>query len=50
MRAEADELREFVKGKLAACMYPRIMEVVETFPKTSTGKILKRAIKPEARA
>jgi len=50
VRAEADEPREFVRGTVDAYKYPRIVEVVEAFPETSTGKILKREIKLEARA
>ena len=50
VRAEADELREFVRGKVAAYKYPRIVEEVEAFPETSTGKILEHEFKLEARA
>ena len=45
-RAPALRLGDLV----AAYTYPRIVEVVEAFPETSTGKILKREIKLEARA
>jgi long-chain acyl-CoA synthetase len=44
--AEASEadLREFVKGQLAAYKYPRHVWLLDELPKTSTGKILKREI------
>lgn len=42
--AEPDELREFVKAKVAAYKYPRVVEIVTALPKGATGKILKREI------
>ncbi len=48
--ATEDELRDFVKGRVAAYKYPRTVHVVEELPKTATGKILKRAIRLETRA
>jgi len=48
--AEPGELRDFVKSRVAAYKYPRIVEVVAELPKTSTGKILKREIRVGARA
>jgi long-chain acyl-CoA synthetase len=44
----ADELREHVKGQVAAYKYPRRMWIVDALPKTATGKILKREIVPPA--
>lgn len=41
---EADELREFVKARVAAYKYPRVVELVAALPKGATGKILKREI------
>jgi long-chain acyl-CoA synthetase len=41
----ADELREFVKGQVAAFKYPRRVWFVDELPKGPTGKILKREIK-----
>jgi long-chain acyl-CoA synthetase len=38
------ELRDFVKGRVAAYKYPRTIWIVETLPKGPTGKILKREI------
>jgi long-chain acyl-CoA synthetase len=44
--ATADELREYVKDRVAAYKYPRHVWIVEELPKGPTGKILKREIKP----
>ena len=41
-----DELREFVKSKVAAYKYPRKVWLAEALPKGPTGKILKREIDP----
>ncbi|MEV5016615.1 long-chain fatty acid--CoA ligase [Streptomyces sp. NPDC053780] len=42
--ATPEELREFVRGQVAAYKYPRIVWLVDTLPKGATGKILKREI------
>ncbi|MFC0107613.1 long-chain-fatty-acid--CoA ligase [Kibdelosporangium aridum] len=42
--ATADELRDFVKGKVAAYKYPRTVRIVGELPKNATGKILKREL------
>jgi long-chain acyl-CoA synthetase len=44
----ADELREHVKGQVAAYKYPCRVWIVDALPKTATGKILKREIVPPA--
>jgi long-chain acyl-CoA synthetase len=44
--ATAEELRDFVKGQVAAYKYPRHVWFVEDLPKGPTGKILKREINP----
>ncbi|WP_034274469.1 long-chain-fatty-acid--CoA ligase [Haloechinothrix halophila] len=41
----AEELREYVKAKVAAYKYPRMVRLVDELPKGPTGKILKREIK-----
>ncbi|MEV0591455.1 long-chain-fatty-acid--CoA ligase [Nonomuraea cavernae] len=41
---EADDLRAFVKERVAAYKYPRHVSFVDELPVTATGKILKRAI------
>ena len=46
----AGELRDFVKGRVAAHKCPREVDIVEAIPKSSTGEILKRAIRLETRA
>ena len=42
--ATADELRAFVKARVAPYKYPRIVQLVPGLPKGPTGKILKREI------
>ena len=42
--ASTDELREFVKSKVAAYKYPRVVWLSGPLPKGPTGKILKREI------
>ena len=50
-QATADELREYVKERVAAYKYPRKVWLVESLPKGPTGKILKREITaPEEQA
>jgi long-chain acyl-CoA synthetase len=46
--ADADELRAFVKERLASYKYPRHVWFVEELPKGPTGKVLKREIKAPA--
>jgi long-chain acyl-CoA synthetase len=41
-----DELRDYVKGQVAAYKYPRQVWIVDELPKGPTGKILKREITP----
>ena len=43
-----DELRDFVKSRVAAYKYPRHVWFVGELPKGATGKILKREITPPA--
>ncbi|WLR50425.1 acetate--CoA ligase [Bacillus tianshenii] len=40
-----DEIRQFVKTRLAAHAAPRMIEVRETIPKTRSGKIMRRVLK-----
>ncbi len=42
--AEVDELRDFVKQRVAAYKYPRHLWLVDALPKGPTGKILRRAV------
>jgi long-chain acyl-CoA synthetase len=47
--AEVDELKNFVKERVAAYKYPRQLWLVDTLPKGPTGKILRRAVEvPES--
>ncbi len=44
-----DELREYMKQKVAAYKYPRVIWLLDELPKGGTGKILKREIEvPDA--
>ena len=40
----SDELREYVKARVAAYKYPRRVWLVDALPKGPTGKVLKREI------
>jgi long-chain acyl-CoA synthetase len=42
--ATADELKQFMKERVAAYKYPRVVALVDELPKGPTGKILKREI------
>src|SRR3712207_2396322 len=47
--ASEDELRDFMKQRVAAYKYPRVIWIVDDLPKGPTGKILKREIEvPDA--
>jgi long-chain acyl-CoA synthetase len=48
--ATPDELRAFVKERVAAYKYPRAIWIVDDLPKGPTGKILKREIEVPASA
>jgi acetyl-CoA synthetase len=39
------ELQEFVRTRLAAHEYPRIVEFRSELPLTATGKIIRRALR-----
>ncbi|BBO73091.1 long-chain-fatty-acid--CoA ligase [Desulfosarcina widdelii] len=41
-----EELISFCKKQMAAFKYPRIIEIMDELPKTVTGKILRRELKP----
>jgi len=43
-----NELIAFCKERMAAYKYPRVVEIVDELPKTVTGKILRRQLRPEA--
>jgi long-chain acyl-CoA synthetase len=48
--ATVDELRAYMKEKVAAYKYPRVIWLVDELPKGPTGKILKREIEAPAEA
>jgi long-chain acyl-CoA synthetase len=43
-QAEPDELRAYMKERVAAYKYPRVVWIVDDLPKGPTGKILKREV------
>ena len=50
VEAEPEELKAFVRDRLAAYKYPRSIWLVDTLPKGPTGKILRRSVEPPAGA
>ena len=44
--AELEELRRFVKGRVAAYKYPRRIWFVDSLPTGPSGKLLRRKVKP----
>jgi long-chain acyl-CoA synthetase len=49
-QADAEEIKGFVKARVAAYKYPRLVWFEESpLPKGPTGKILRREIKPPSR-
>ncbi|CAM4163509.1 Long-chain-fatty-acid--CoA ligase [Mycobacterium basiliense] len=44
--AEPDEIRDYVKARVAAYKYPRLVWLVDALPKGPTGKVVKREISP----
>jgi long-chain acyl-CoA synthetase len=44
MNATSEEIRAFVKERVAPYKYPRLLKLVKDLPKSVTGKILKREI------
>lgn len=44
--ADPDEIRAFVKERVAPYKYPRTVHVLDALPKGATGKILKRELRP----
>jgi long-chain acyl-CoA synthetase len=49
-QASAEDIRAFVKERVAAYKYPRKIWFLDELPKTATGKILKREIKAPEKA
>jgi len=46
--ATPEEIRDFVKERIAAYKYPRHVWIVDALPKGPTGKILRREVRPPA--
>jgi len=42
--AEASDLQDFIRERVAAYKYPRVIQVVDALPLGPTGKVLKRSI------
>jgi benzoate-CoA ligase len=49
-QVDAAELKAFVKERLAAYKYPRVIEFIDELPKTATGKIQRFRLREQARA
>jgi long-chain acyl-CoA synthetase len=49
-QADADDIRRFVKDRVAAYKYPRHVWFEDSLPKGPTGKIMRREIKPPSLA
>ncbi|GAA5168758.1 long-chain fatty acid--CoA ligase [Pseudonocardia eucalypti] len=45
---DPEELKEFVRERLAAYKYPRILWLVDALPRGPSGKILRREVEPPA--
>ena len=41
----AGEIQAFVRDRLAAYQYPRVVEFVDSLPMTATGKIMRRELR-----
>ena len=48
--ATPEELRDYMKERIAAYKYPRVIWLVDELPKGPTGKVLKREINVPASA
>jgi long-chain acyl-CoA synthetase len=46
--ATAEDIKGFVKSRVAAYKYPRVVWFLDALPKGPTGKVLRREIKPPA--
>jgi long-chain acyl-CoA synthetase len=45
-----EEIKVFARERMAAYKYPRIVEIMDELPKTTSGKIMRRLLQPTARA
>jgi long-chain acyl-CoA synthetase len=46
----AEEIRAFARERMAAYKYPRVVEIMDDLPKTTSGKIMRRLLQPMAGA
>jgi long-chain acyl-CoA synthetase len=44
LRADAEEIKAFVRERVAAYKYPRLVMVTDDLPRGPSGKILKREV------
>jgi long-chain acyl-CoA synthetase len=44
-----DEIRAFARERMAAYKYPRVVEIMDDLPKTTSGKIMRRLLQPTMR-
>ena len=49
-KVTADEIRAFARERMAAYKYPRVVEIMDDLPKTTSGKIMRRLLQPTAHA
>ena len=47
--ASEDEIRAFARERMAAYKYPRVVEIIDELPKTTSGKIMRRLLQPTTR-
>jgi len=45
-----EEIRAFARERMAAYKYPRLVEIIDDLPKTTSGKIMRRLLQPAAHA
>jgi long-chain acyl-CoA synthetase len=45
-----EEIRAFARERMAAYKYPRVVEIMDDLPKTTSGKIMRRLLQPTTRA
>ena len=43
-QATADEIKAFARERMAAYKYPRVVEIIDDLPKTTSGKIMRRLL------
>ena len=49
-KVTVDEIRAFARERMAAYKYPRVVEIMDDLPKTTSGKIMRRLLQPTAHA